>query len=49
MKQYFDPFAFIRPQNERDLGAMLAEALAELRLINGHLKALVDAPANELA
>ena len=46
MKKYFDPFAMIHPQNDRDISAMLAEALAELRSINTHLEALVEAPAD---
>jgi hypothetical protein len=49
MKQYFDPFAMIRPKNDRDISAMLAEALAELRSINAHLEALVDASIQEAA
>ena len=49
MKNYFDPFAMIRPKNDRDISAMLAEALAELRSINGHLETLVEAPLNEPA
>lgn len=49
MKQYFNPFAMIQPQNDRDISAMLAEALAELRSINGHLEMLVEAPVDEPA
>lgn len=49
MKQYFDPFAMIHPQNDRDISAMLAEALAELRSINCHLEMLAKAPVNESA
>lgn len=49
MKQYFDPFAMIHPQNDRDISAMLAEALAELRSINGYLKALAEAPVDQPA
>jgi len=49
MKKYFDPFAMIHPQNDRDISAMLAEALAELRLINGHLEELSQVPVDEPA
>jgi hypothetical protein len=49
MKKYFDPFAMIRPQNDRDISAMLAEAIAELRSINGHLESLVESPVDEPA
>lgn len=49
MKYDFDPFAMIRPQNDRDISAMLAEALAELRSINGYLEALVKAPEDQHA
>jgi hypothetical protein len=38
------PFAMIHPRNDCDISTMLAEALAELRLIKGHLKAIAKAP-----
>lgn len=43
MKQftYFDPFAMIQPKDDRDMSAMLDEALAELRSINSHLTDLL--------
>lgn len=44
---YFDPFAMIRPQNDRDMSAMLDEALAELRSINAHLESLAKLPVDE--
>lgn len=49
MKNYFDPFAMIHPQNDRDINALLAEALAELRSINSHLEILAEAPVGEPA
>lgn len=41
MNKYFDPLAMIHPKNDRDISAMLDEALAELRSINGHLENLL--------
>lgn len=49
MKNYFDPLAMIHPRNDRDISAMLAEALAELRSINGHLESLAEAPIGQSA
>lgn len=34
----FDLSAMIQPKNDRDIAAMLREALAELRLINQHFE-----------
>lgn len=41
---YFDPFAMIHPKNDRDIAAMLDEALAELKSINAHIGALLTEP-----
>ena len=49
MKQYFDPFAMIHPKNDRDISAMLAEALAELRSINNYLEVLAEVLIDEPA
>lgn len=49
MKQYFNSFAMIRPQNDRDISAMLSEALAELQSINSHLELLTKIPVGETA
>jgi hypothetical protein len=38
----FDLSAMIQPKNDRDISAMLAEALAELRSINCHLEKIVE-------
>lgn len=47
----FDLSAMIQPKNDRDIAAMLDEALAELRSINQHFDAMfeVNALTNELA
>jgi hypothetical protein len=45
----FDLSAMIHPKNDRDISAMLAEALAELRSINHHLEKLVEAPVEQAA
>ena len=45
----FDTLAMIHPKNDRDIIALLAEALAELRSINGHLEAAAKAPLGEPA
>lgn len=39
----FDTLAMIHPKNDRDISALLAEALAELRSINRHLQAVAKA------
>lgn len=46
---YFDPFAMIHPANDREISAVLDEALAELRSINAHLKLLTESPIDEAA
>ena len=38
----FDALAMIHPKDDRDINALLAEALAELRSINGHLDAMAE-------
>lgn len=45
----FDLYAMIHPKNDREISAMLSEALAELRSINRHLDALALAPIGEPA
>lgn len=49
MEQYFDIFAMIQPKNDRDISALLSEAMAELRSLNGHLKQISEAPVTEPA
>jgi hypothetical protein len=51
MKQFnFDPFAMIHPKNDRDIAAILDEALAELRSINANLdNLLAETPIGEPA
>jgi hypothetical protein len=49
MNKYFDPLAMIHPKNDRDISAMLAEALNELRSINAHLEAILELPVTEHA